>query len=146
MFFLSAFVLQIWWMESKDVEDRILEIWKNITKIINFGLWLSKLNQPSCFFFFFACPLERFKKKKNQSDIPMTAYLYQDLIALFFFTLLELVVKPRVLEAAKLAYANWTKEKIQSLPRNLALRTSGESLIVFSIKVNLLYLVTCFPF
>ena len=36
----------------------------------------------------------------------MTAYLYQDLIALFFFTLLELVVKPRVLEAAKLAYAN----------------------------------------
>ena len=76
----------------------------------------------------------------------MTAYLYQDLIALFFFTLLELVVKPRVLEAAKLAYANRTKEKSQSLPRNLALRTAGESLIVFSIKVNLLYLVTCFPF
>ena len=78
--------------------------------------------------------------------MPMTAYLYQDLIALFFFTLLELVVKPRVLEAAKLACANRTKEKSQSLPRNLALRTSGESLIVFSIKVNLLYLVTCFPF
>ena len=65
-----------------------------------------KIKPTQLLFFFLACPLERFKKKKNQSDIPMTAYLYQDLIALFFFTLLELVVKPRVLEAAKLAYAN----------------------------------------
>ena len=41
----------------------------------------------------------------------------------------------RVLEAAKLAYANKTK---QSIPRNLALVTFGELLIVFSTKVNLL--------
>ena len=45
----------------------------------------------------------------------------------------------RVLEAAKLAYASKTKESPR-LPRNLALRTFGELLIVFSTKVNLLYL------
>ena len=39
-------------------------------------------------------------------------------------------------EAAKLAYATKT-----SLPRNLALGTFGELLIVFSTKVNLLYLL-----
>ena len=44
----------------------------------------------------------------------------------------------RVLEAAKLAYTNKTKEL---LPRNLALMTSGEFLIVFSTKVNLLDLL-----
>ena len=42
----------------------------------------------------------------------------------------------RVLEAAKLAYATKT-----TLPRNLALRTFGELPIVFSTKVNLLYLL-----
>ena len=45
----------------------------------------------------------------------------------------------RVLEAAKLAYANETKSPL--LPRNLALLTSGELLTVFSTKVNLLYLL-----
>ena len=45
----------------------------------------------------------------------------------------------RVLEAAKLAYAN--KQKSPLLPRNLALVTSGGLLIVFSTKVNLLYLL-----
>ena len=45
----------------------------------------------------------------------------------------------RVFEAAKLSYANKTKES--SLPRNLALRTFGELLIVFSTKVNLVYLL-----
>ena len=44
----------------------------------------------------------------------------------------------RVLEAAKLAYANKTKE---SRPRNMALRTFDELLILFSAKVNLLYLL-----
>ena len=44
----------------------------------------------------------------------------------------------RVLEAAKLAYANKTKE---SILRILALVTFGELLIVFSTKVNLLYLL-----
>ena len=44
----------------------------------------------------------------------------------------------RVLEAVKFAYANKAKES--SLHRNLALRTSGELLVVFSAKVNLLYL------
>ena len=44
----------------------------------------------------------------------------------------------RVLEAAKLAYSN--KNKSLLLPRNLALVTFGELLIVFSTKVNLLYL------
>ena len=43
----------------------------------------------------------------------------------------------RVLVAAKLAYA--TRKKSPSLPRNLALGTFGELLIVFSTKVNLLY-------
>ena len=42
----------------------------------------------------------------------------------------------RVLEAAKLAYANKAKESITS--QKLALVTSGEFLIVFSTKVNLL--------
>ena len=46
----------------------------------------------------------------------------------------------RVFEAAKLAYATKTKESI-SLPRNLALRTFGKLLTVFSTKVNLLYLL-----
>ena len=41
----------------------------------------------------------------------------------------------RVLEAAKLVYVNKT------LPRNLALRTFHKLLIVFSTKVNLLYLL-----
>ena len=45
----------------------------------------------------------------------------------------------RVLEAAKLAYANNTKESI--LPRNLALGTFGILLIAFSIKIHLLYLL-----
>ena len=45
----------------------------------------------------------------------------------------------KALEAAKLAYANKTKSPL--LPRNLALVTSGELLIVFTIKVNLLYLL-----
>ena len=40
----------------------------------------------------------------------------------------------RVLEAAKLAYTNKTKSLL--LPRNLALLTFGEWLIVFSTKVN----------
>ena len=44
-----------------------------------------------------------------------------------------------VLEAVKLAYA--TKTKQLSIPRNLALGTLGELLIVFSKKVNLLYLL-----
>ena len=45
----------------------------------------------------------------------------------------------RVLEAAKLAYAN--KQKKPALPRNLALGTFGEFLIVSSTKVNLLQLL-----
>ena len=45
----------------------------------------------------------------------------------------------RFLEAAKLAYVNKTKKS--SLPRNVALRTFRELLIVFSTKVNLLYLL-----
>ena len=45
----------------------------------------------------------------------------------------------RVLEATKLVYDN--KKKSRLLPRNLALVTSGEFLIVFSTKVNLLYLL-----
>ena len=45
----------------------------------------------------------------------------------------------KALEAAKLAYAN--KKKSPSLPRNLALGTFVELLIVFSTKVNLLYLL-----
>ena len=43
----------------------------------------------------------------------------------------------RVVKAAKLAYA--TKKKSLSLPRNLALGTFRELLIVFSTKLNLLY-------
>ena len=45
----------------------------------------------------------------------------------------------RVFEAAKLTYAN--KKKKTLLPRNLALVTFGELPIVFSTKVNLLYLL-----
>ena len=45
----------------------------------------------------------------------------------------------RVLEAAKLAYATKAKEFITS--QTLALRIFGELLIVFSTKVNLLYLL-----
>ena len=45
----------------------------------------------------------------------------------------------RVLEAAKLAYANKTKSPL--LPTHVALVTSGRLLIVFSTKVNLLYLL-----
>ena len=45
----------------------------------------------------------------------------------------------RVLEAAKLAYANKTKSP--SLPKKLAIRTFGKLPIVFSTKVNLLYLL-----
>ena len=45
----------------------------------------------------------------------------------------------RVLEAANLHML--IKQKSPLLPRNLALMTSGELLIVFSIKVNLLYLL-----
>ena len=45
----------------------------------------------------------------------------------------------RVLEAAKIAYANKTKKSITS--EKLTLVTFGELLIVFSTKVNLLYLL-----
>ena len=44
-----------------------------------------------------------------------------------------------VLEAAKRSYAK--KNKSPSLPRNLALKTFGKLPIVFSIKINLLYLL-----
>ena len=44
----------------------------------------------------------------------------------------------RVLETAKLAYANI---KNLSLPKSLALGTFGELLIVFLTNVNLLYLL-----
>ena len=44
----------------------------------------------------------------------------------------------RVPEAVKLAFV--MKEKSPSFPRDVALRTFGELLIVFSTKVNLLYL------
>ena len=44
--------------------------------------------------------------------------------------------RKRVLEVTKLAYANKTRESI-----NLTLGTFGKLLIVFSIKVNLLYLL-----
>ena len=44
----------------------------------------------------------------------------------------------RVLEATEVTYA--IKQKSPSLPRNLALRTFGKSLIVFSTKLDLLYL------
>ena len=47
----------------------------------------------------------------------------------------------RVLEAAKLAYADKTNKTNKTLPRNLALGTSGELLVVFSKRVNLLYLL-----
>ena len=46
----------------------------------------------------------------------------------------------RFIQAAKLAYANEKKET-PPLPRNFALKTFGELLIVFSAKVNLLYLL-----
>ena len=45
----------------------------------------------------------------------------------------------RVFEAAKLAYANKTKESVTS--HNFALVTFVELLILFSTKVNLLYLL-----
>ena len=45
----------------------------------------------------------------------------------------------RVLQAAKLAYT--TKQKSPLLPKNLAPVTFGKLLIVFSTKVNLLYLL-----
>ena len=45
----------------------------------------------------------------------------------------------RVLKASKLSYTNKTKSL--SLPRNLTLGTFGKLLIVFSIKVDLLYLL-----
>ena len=47
----------------------------------------------------------------------------------------------RVLEPTKLAYANKTK-RVHHFPRNLALKTFDKLLIVFSIKVNLLYLLS----
>ena len=47
----------------------------------------------------------------------------------------------RVLEAAKLAYANKTIESITSQKLGSHNLTSGELLIVFSTKVNLLYLI-----
>ena len=47
----------------------------------------------------------------------------------------------RVLEAVKLAYKRNLKQKNRLLPRNLALMTFGELPIVFSAKVNLLYLI-----
>ena len=46
----------------------------------------------------------------------------------------------RVLEAVKLAYATETKQSITS-HKLLALETFGELLIMFSAKVNLLYLL-----
>ena len=49
----------------------------------------------------------------------------------------------RVLEAAKFAYGNKTKSPL--LPRNLALVTCGELLIVLSTKVNLLFLTKSKP-
>ena len=50
----------------------------------------------------------------------------------------------QVLETAKLEYANITKEYITSqklLANSQTLRTFGKMLIVFSTKVNLLYLL-----
>lgn len=107
------------WVENKLVADRMLEIWANMLKIMEFWNKLPKYKQPSCKSFVnlnkavkdplteakiscfsFICSLVEPYLKKFQSDKPMVPFLYTDLKALIK-NILQLVVKPVILDKCK---------------------------------------------
>ena len=104
------------WVEDKKVSDRLLCIWLNIIKIINFWKSLPKRKQPSSksfenvktvvedvltpvklsFFSYFASLFDPFSLK-YQTQNPMLPHLYTDLADLFRLVL-KLIIKDEVLE------------------------------------------------
>ena len=104
------------WVEDKKVSDRLLCIWPNIIKIVNFWKSLLKSKQPSSksfqnvktavedvltpaklsFFSYFASLFEPFLRK-YQTQNPMLPYLYTDIVELFRLVL-KLIIKDEVVE------------------------------------------------
>ena len=104
------------WVEDKKVSDRLLCIWPNIIKIVNFWKSLLKSKQPSSksfqnvktavedvltpaklgFFSYFASLFEPFLRK-YQTQNPMLPYLYTDIVELFR-SVLKLIIKDEVVE------------------------------------------------
>ena len=103
-------------MEDKKVADRLLEIWPNIVKIVDFWQSLPKSKRPSSksfenvlkavkdplttvklsFFSFLASLFKPFLLK-YQTRKPMIPYFYHDLVSMFR-SVLQLVVKEDVLQ------------------------------------------------
>ena len=104
---------------KKKVADRLIEIWQNIKKLIQFWAKLPKSKQPTCksyknvkdavedpfvitkltFFSFISRIVEPYLKM-FQSDKPMVPFLYFELKSVIK-SLMELIVKSEVLEECK---------------------------------------------
>ena len=107
------------WVENKLVADRMLEVWPNIKKIVQFWEGLPKSKQPSCksysnvqdgvhdvlieakmTCFSFICSIVEPYLKKYQCEKPMIPFMYNDLKALVK-GLLQLITKADVLSKSK---------------------------------------------
>ena len=83
------------WVENKLVAERMIELWQNLIKLINFWTSLPKSKQPTCksygsvcdavqdpfmilklMFFSFVCGLVELYLKVFQSDCPMVPFIY----------------------------------------------------------------------
>ena len=104
------------WVEDKPVSDRLLKIWPNIVKLVNFWLTLPKSKQPKSksfeavksavednltivklnVFSYLASLFHPFLKK-YQTEKPMIPYMYQDLVQLLH-NVLQIVVKQEIID------------------------------------------------
>ena len=104
------------WFEDKPVSDRLLKIWPNIVKLVNFWLTLPKSKQPKSksfeavksavednltivklnVFSYFASLCQPFLKK-YQTEKPMIPYMYPDLVQLLH-NVLQIVVKQEIID------------------------------------------------
>ena len=104
------------WIEDRHVADRLLEIWPEIVKVVNYWNSLPKSKQPKCktfitlvnavndlltplklsFFSYFASMLHPFLVK-YQSEKPLIPYLYDDLTKCVK-NILRVIVKEETLD------------------------------------------------
>ena len=104
------------WIEDRPVADRLLEIWPEIVKVVNYWNSLPKSKQPTCktfitlvnavndlltplkvsFFSYFASLLHPFLVK-YQSEKPLIPYLYDDLTKCLK-NILRVIVKEETLD------------------------------------------------
>ena len=109
------------WVENKCFADRMVEVWPNIKRIMEFWRSLPKYKQPTCksyskisdavidlfteakiTFFSFICSIFEPYLNKYQCEKPMVPFVYVDLKSIAT-NLLQLTVKLEVLEKCKTA-------------------------------------------